>query len=112
MARFALTDEYPLKFGVPWIALPTDEEAKHFTTEQLIQLMEEWKAIDDAGRKNPVGAGWTLPTWNEIFDNWLKYNIHVLLGGNAAAKSTGCARIALSTAARIPECQIACFSSS
>lgn len=112
MARFALTDEYPLKFGTPWCALPTDEEAAHFSTEDLAKIIQEWNDINEAGKKNPVGAGWNLPTWDEICDNWLKYNIHVLLGGNAAGKTVGCARIVLSTAARLPEAEIACFSSS
>lgn len=112
MARFALTDEYPLKFGEPYIALPTDEEAAHFTTEELAEMVRWWSETDQAGRVNPVGRGWILPTWEEIQANWLKYNIHVLLGGNAAGKTVGCARMILSTAARIPEAEIACFSSS
>lgn len=102
-------DDYDPSFGVDWIALPTDEEAKHFSNEDLIQMMKDWKELDDNAKKNPVGRGWRLDSWKTIQENWRKYNIFCMLGGNASAKSTFGARLTLSIAAMIPEASVCCF---
>lgn len=112
MAKIHFADDFPVNFGVDWIALPTDEEAKHFSNEELVQIMKDWKQLDDDSRSNPVGRGWRLDSWKEIMENWCKYNIFCILGGNASSKTTFGARMTLSVAAMIPEASVACFSPS
>jgi hypothetical protein len=90
--------------------LPTDEEAAKMSTENIQKYMEIWNGINEAGKKNPVGSGWTLPSWEVVFDNWEKYSIFVMLGGNGSGKSYFGARSVLSVAAMIGEASIACFS--
>lgn len=106
------TSDYKLKFGYPWVSLPTDAEAEKMSTDDLKKFMEIWSDINNNGKKNPVGHGWTLPSWEVIFDNWDKYSIFILLGGNASGKSVFGARSVLSLAAMIPEASLACFSPS
>ena len=112
MPKIFFTDNFSPNFGRDWCALPTDEEAAHFTDAELAKLLEEWEAMDLAARKNPVGDGWRLESWKEVFDNWRTYNIFCMLGGNASAKSTFGARLTLSIAAMIPEASVAAFSPS
>jgi len=112
MGKIIYSDQFSVRFGEPWIALPTDEEATKLSTEDIVAIMEWWKKTDEEGKKNPVGRGWVLPSWEVIFENWRKYNIFCMLGGNASGKSVFGARMTLSVAAMIPEASIACFSPS
>lgn len=104
------SDKFELRFGYPWVPLPSDEEAANMTTENIVKFMEIWNGINEGGKKSPIASGWTLPSWETIFDNYQKYNILIMLGGNASGKSFFGARSVLSLAAKIPEASIACFS--
>ncbi len=79
---------------------------------EVDQIKRYWEARTYAERRaveNPVGAGWTLPSWQLLMKNWKKYNFHVLLGGNQAGKTALGARMAVWACATIPEGAVFCW---
>jgi len=85
MAAIRYADEFQPKFGLPYPRF-SPEEAEKFTPEDLSQL----KALDDfvtgASPGDPTMYGWTLEGWREVMENWSKYQVHVILGGNRCVR--------------------------
>jgi len=59
--------------------------------------------------EDPINFGWTLESWRELWEEWQKYNVHCILGGNRSGKSVSVARLIMWLAMTIPEAQIRCF---
>jgi phage terminase large subunit-like protein len=95
-------------FGLPWprfelkdyTSLPADEPAKDWELKQR---------IEELAHKDPVKFGWVLESWVDVCENWEKYKIHVLLGGNRSGKSSFAARLTIWLLENIPECRIRCY---
>ena len=74
--------------------------------ELLASLLTNQKDLEST---DPLEWGWALPMWQDVLDNWEKYKIQVLFGGNRSSKSTLASRIVVSLALLIPEADIRCF---
>ncbi len=105
---FKASDFQP-DIGIPWIPVFTEEKLRSMTVEQIKKYMEARAYAERRSIENPVGAGWTLPSWRLVMKNWKKYNLHILLGGNQAAKTTFGARMAVWASATIPEAAVYCW---
>lgn len=75
-------DQYQPDFGIPWTPILSPDKLAAMSDERLGRYTTDREAMELAAIQNPVGAGWTLPMWRRVMENYGKYNIHVLLGGN------------------------------
>lgn len=107
--KTVLADQISPLFGIPWTPVLTDEQAAKMSTEKIAEYVKLRQYIDEQGQLNPVGAGWSLPGWQMVFDNWNKYSVHIVLGGNGSSKSVFGARLALSVCAAIPAAEVYAF---
>ncbi len=105
MAKDFLADSIKPLFGIPWSPVHPDEVLAKMSDDQLRAYVAARHRIDTNSITNPTGECWTLPTWNAIMENWDKYAIHCLLGGNASGKSVFGARLAVWAAATIPQAE-------
>lgn len=116
-AQFA--DSYQPDFGLDYIApfpakrlpgMPPEQKVlEELTVEQLLSY-EAWrKEWNRRAEENPVGQGWTLPSWRRVMDNWKKYNIIVILGGIRSSKTTCASRLALWAASTIPGAEVRAY---
>jgi hypothetical protein len=89
-----------------------------FFTEEVVRKMKEGevkaaleaKAVAELnGKGDAVSFGWVLPSWREFQENWGKYKMHCILGGNRSGKSTLMARTVVDCALNIPEARIRCW---
>lgn len=112
-------DFYQPDFGCPWVDVlplhrapgmpPTQRVLSEMSLDELLLYEKTRKDRDIAAELNPVGSGWTLPSWQMVMENWNKYNIHVLLGGNQSAKTTFGSRLAVWAAGTIPGAEVYCW---
>lgn len=65
--------------------------------------------IEKSADTDPIQFGWTLDGWREIAENWTKYWIHCIFGGNRSSKSVCAARLVVKMAMEIPEAKIYCY---
>lgn len=107
--KIHLADEFQPDFGLPFIAVHPKEVLDKMSLEDLQKYVNLRKFCDDNAARNPVGAGWTLPIWKNVMDNYRKYNIHIVLGGNQSGKTVLGARMTLWAAATIPEAETYCW---
>ncbi|HYB97522.1 MAG TPA: terminase family protein [Candidatus Limnocylindrales bacterium] len=102
-------DHFHPDFGVLWRPPKPRAELETWSLEQLQKYKAARDLIDSHGAGiNPV-QGWSLPMWKRVQENWTKYNIHVMLGGNQSGKTTFGARATVWAAATIPEAETYCF---
>lgn len=117
--RAQFTDSYQPDFGMPYVPplppkrLPgmdaNQKVMEEMTVEQLLAY-ESWrKEINNRAEANPVGAGWTLPMWRLVMENWKKYSIIVILGGIRSTKTTLASRLALWSAGSIPGAEVRAY---
>lgn len=120
MAKVHYADDYQPDFGIPWRPVLTRQQIEDryagpgpwgdpWTDQNLANYIALRKRVEADTLKNPIGQGWSLPSWDAVQRNWKKYNIHVLLGGNQAAKTTFGARLTVWAAATIPESETYCW---
>ena len=64
---------------------------------------------EDLEEDDPVTWGWQLPMWQRVLDNWDKYKVHVIFGGNRSSKSTFAARLMVDLLQKIPAAELRCF---
>ncbi len=102
-------DEFQPDFGIPWRPRLPRSHFDTWTTEQIAEYVKIRKKTEENALNNPVGAGWTLPSWDLVQKNWKKYAIHVLLGGNQSAKTTLGSRLTVWAGATIPEAECYCW---
>tara|TARA_R110000772_G_scaffold76331_5_gene164962 strand:- start:291 stop:2033 length:1743 start_codon:yes stop_codon:yes gene_type:complete len=74
--------------------------------EQLAHLIEEH---DELCKEDAVTYGFIFEQGQRILDNWEKYNIIILFGGNRSGKSFFAAKLLLWLLENIPECESRCF---
>ena len=72
----------------------------------LAHLMANQYALEE---DDPVTWGWQLPMWQRVLDNWDKYKVHVIFGGNRSSKSTFAARLMVWLLQNIPAAELRCF---
>jgi hypothetical protein len=99
-------DDYQPRFGLPYVAPATPEVIAKMPEAQLRGYLERRQMLDAESAKNPVGWGWTLPVWEQVFDQWKNYNVHVVLGGNQSSKTMLGARMSVWAACEIPEAEV------
>lgn len=104
--RTFFTDQFQPSFGVPWIPVLSKERMEAMTEEALRQYALLRQTAERNARENPVKWGWILPSWETFMEYFRSYAIHVIMGGNRAAKSTLAARTAVWCACTIPEAEV------
>lgn len=102
-------DSFQPDFGLPWTPRIPNDVLKTWNIDELANYVKVRKEVEARAENNPVGAGWILPSWSAVMKNWNKYNIHVLCGGNQAAKTTFGSRLAVWAAATIPQSEVYCW---
>jgi len=106
MAREHRMSEFSPSWGLPWRPVLTREFVKDWDNERLAKYIALRKQVEKGAIDNPVGQGWTLPGWNKVMENFNRYRVHCILGGNRSSKSTFAARMAVWCAATVPESQV------
>lgn len=56
-----------------------------------------------------VTWGFTLPGWRVVLEDWGKWGLHVILGGNRSSKSTFMSRLFVWMLMNIPECRLRAY---
>lgn len=79
-------DQFVPNFGLPWIPPKTEAELRAMPMHELVAYRDARNYVEKRAVENPVGAGWTLPIWPRVMENWTKYNFHVVLGGNQCVR--------------------------
>lgn len=102
-------DEFQPTFGLPWKPIPPRDFFKDWSAEQIQAYLNKRKELETNAIENPVGAGWTLPMWNLILENWQKYQNIIILGGNRSSKSVLASRLCVWAAATIPQAEVRCY---
>lgn len=117
--RELFSDSYQPDFGIPYVpplppkrfeGMARDQLAlEDLSVDQLLAYEASRNQVEAMTKDNPVGAGWTLPSWRRVMANWKKYNIIVILGGIRSTKTTLASRLTLWTAATIPEAEVRAY---
>jgi phage terminase large subunit-like protein len=100
-----------------WVTSPEAEEddAEELGAAKLYALPEHvrphalriWQ--DKAAGIDPIQFGHTLPSWHEVWENYPKFPVHCILGGNRSGKTSLMARVIVFLAMNIPEARIRCY---
>lgn len=106
LPKIHYADEFQPEWGIPWSPVHPDHVLATFTDEQLKKYAETRQLVDSQSQINPIGACWSLDSWNLVMENWNKYSIHVLLGGNQSGKSAFGARMCVWAAGTIPQGEV------
>ena len=107
MARIT-ADKVKPDFGVPWPRFE-DKDYEKLPPGELETDFALKKRIEDAAFDDPIRFGWTLEGWREVCENWLKYDYHLVLGGNRSSKTKFGSRLVIDLLERIPECRIRAY---
>ena len=120
--RLTLADRIQPSFGVPfpdeldWVngsVNPLDKEKAEWmmknNPERAMALAHLVKNSTQLQRQSPVNWGWRLPMWQRVLDNWKKYKVHVIFGGNRSTKSTFASRLMVDLLHRIPAAELRGF---
>lgn len=104
----AYADNYKPDFGLPW---PRYEKKDYssFTDDQVREDLRIKLLMETNAQEDPINFGWTLESWREVWDEWGKYPVHCILGGNRSSKSISVARLCMWAAMTIPEARIRCY---
>lgn len=102
-------DDFKPDFGMKWVPPWPRSVLETLPMDQLLRYEEARKYAEKMSEENPVMGGWILPSWKVVMDNWTKYPIHVLLGGNRSGKSTLASRLAVWAACTIPEAEVRAY---
>src|SRR6185295_5538316 len=108
MAKTFYADVVQPDFGLPWRPVLPRSFWDDKTIEEVAAYVKLRQKVEQDAINNPVGQGWILPSWKTVMDNWKKYPIIVLLGGNRSSKSTLASRLTVWCAATIPESEVRC----
>lgn len=109
MSRITYADRFQPSFGIPWVPMLPRERLERMSVDELKAYAAARNLAEANARDNPVGCGWTLPSWRQVMKAWPHYSIHIFLGGNQAAKTTFCSRLMMAAAGSIPEAETYCF---
>ena len=108
-AKTYLADQFQPNFGIPWVPVPKKEELATWPQEKLVQYLAFREECDRNSTNNPVGQGWMLPSWQKVLNNWKKYPVIVILGGNRSSKSTLASRLCVWAAGSIPNAEVRAY---
>jgi hypothetical protein len=117
MPKITYADEVDAHFGIPWtddLKYVKGELACALSEEEIDALPQERAEMlsrlmidqPQSEKEDPIEWGWTLPGWRRVMDRFNKDKIHVILGGNRAAKSYFSTRMLVHLAQQIPEAEI------
>ena len=117
MPKITYADEIDAHFGIPWtddLKYEKGELACALSAEEIDALPQERAEMlsrlmidqPNSEKEDPIEWGWTLPGWRRVMDRFNKDKIHVILGGNRAAKSYFSTRMLVHLAQQIPEAEI------
>ena len=117
MPKITYADEVDAHFGIPWtddLKYDKGELACALSEEEIDALPQERAEMlsrlmidqPQSEKEDPIEWGWTLPGWRRVMDRFNKDKIHVILGGNRAAKSYFSTRMLVHLAQQIPEAEI------
>lgn len=109
VGKIHYADEFQPDFGIPWTPVLPRATLETWDEDRLRRYVELRKRVEANAENNPVGAGWSLPIWSRVMQNFRKYNIHIVLGGNQSGKTTLGARMTVWAAANIPEAETYCW---
>jgi len=102
-------DDHSPNFGIPWVENPSSKEMGTWSKEKLVNYYTFRQQRQLEAVNNPVGAGWILPAWKDVMDNWSKYQVHIILGGNRSTKSTIASRLCMWAAGTIPAAEVRAY---
>ncbi|MFZ9959802.1 MAG: hypothetical protein ACO3GP_05370 [Candidatus Limnocylindrus sp.] len=102
-------DDFQPTFGIPWVPIPEREELAAWPQDKLIEYLAFREERNKQALDNPVGAGWTLPMWQEVMANWGKYQNHIILGGNRSSKSIFASRLCVWACGSIPSAEVRAY---
>lgn len=105
--RITYADTIPVDFGIDYQPLLDQATLEGWPVEKLKKYVETRNRIESD--EQPVGMGWRLPMWKKVMENFSRYDVHVVLGGNQSSKSTFGARLALAVAGAIPAAEVYAF---
>jgi hypothetical protein len=106
--RIFQADAYKPDFGILY-PVYSEEELDAMSDAEMQQRVEAKMLCEQNAKIDPMEFGWILPSWQEFFDNWQSYKVHVVLGGNRSSKSTLMARTVVDVLQKIPEARIRCW---
>lgn len=110
IGRIAYTDEFKPDFGLPWPRRYQNPDFyKDWTDDEVREELRKKILFETNAQQDPINFGWTLESWREVWEEWTKYNVHCILGGNRSGKSVSVARLVMWCALTIPEARIRCF---
>ena len=104
-----LADSYQPNFGTPWTPDATIEQLQAMPTAQLVAYHAARKKLAGLMEQSPTGAGWALPSWYQVMEQWKNYPIHIILGGRRSSKTSFAARLCIWGLGNIPECEIRAY---
>lgn len=102
-------DDHSPNFGIPWVEIPSSKEMGTWSKDKLINYYTFRQQRQLEAVNNPVGAGWILPAWKDVMENWSKYQVHIILGGNRSTKSTIASRLCMWAAGTIPAAEVRAY---
>lgn len=102
-------DEFQPDFGIPWRQALDRATLEQWPIERVQEYVRLRKEVEANADKNPVGSGWTLGSWQLVQQNWKKYPIIVILGGQRSTKSSLASRLTVWAAGTIPQAEIRCY---
>ncbi len=120
MPKITYTDEVDARFGIPWtddlkydkgelVCALSPEEIDRLTIEDPERAQTLTRLLMDqpgSEKEDPIQWGWTLPSWRRVMERFDKDKIHVICGGNRAAKTFFANRMLVHLAQTIPEAEI------
>ena len=71
-------DKFQHRFGVPWVPPLKPEQLAAMSDAELRQYASHRQMVETKMQENPVGWGWAPPVWDQVMDNFCKYNVHIL----------------------------------
>src|SRR5260221_13916762 len=86
-------DEFQPEFGIPWRPTLDRTMLESWSVEQVRNYVQLRQQLTRNAETNPVGAGWILPSWELVLQNWKKYPVIVILGGQRSTKSSLASRL-------------------
>jgi hypothetical protein len=109
LGDIAYADDYLPSFGLDWVPVLSREQLAGFSMEESQKYYQLRTQLTINAEDNPTGAGWVLPSWRLVMQNWNKYSTHVILGGNRSTKSTLASRLCVWGAGTIPNAEVRAY---
>jgi len=109
MDKINCADDFQPDFGNLWVPVLPREVLSTYSQQEMAEYYALRTRLTVNAEDNPVGAGWILPSWRTVMDNWKKYRIHIILGGRRSSKSEFASRLCVWAAGTIPEAKVRAY---